>query len=291
MGDLGCRLARASAVAAFAAALVVLISTPRVAHLRSDAPAETAFMSARRVETNRAQAASAWVELPAISPWLVCAVVKAEDRGFFQHHGFDWRQMRKAALLLLSGSPRLGGSTITQQLARNLFLDSTRSFGRKLREASIASRLESELSKSRILALYLNVIEWGDAVWGARSAARDYFGKEPDQLDLFESTFLASLIAAPRAPLRGANADRSAQVQSRILVQLWRSGAFDRAALDRTRAYSQAVRAAIARGQSLPEALRSADQLVGARSGVAPPLGLVAEACGLERELAAEMRR
>ncbi len=115
-----------------------------------------------------------------ISPYLIQAVLIAEDDKFFEHEGFDWESMRKALDANIKKNRVLrGGSTITQQLAKNLFLSSEQSLWRKLREAAIAWKLESALSKKRILELYLNVIDWGDGIYGAEAAARSYFPARP----------------------------------------------------------------------------------------------------------------
>lgn len=120
-----------------------------------------------------------------------------------------------------------GGSTITQQLARNLFLSTERSVDRKLKELFLARRLESTLSKERILELYLNVIELGENVWGISHATEHYFGKTPRELGVFESVFLSSLPPAPRQDLVGGNLQRSLMVQKRVLQNLFQTGRVD----------------------------------------------------------------
>ena len=122
----------------------------------------------------------------------------AEDDKFFEHEGFDWESMRKALEANISKKRVLrGGSTITQQLAKNLFLSSEQSIWRKLREAAIAWKLESELSKKRILELYLNVIEWGTGIYGAEAAAQVYFHCPAAALSLSQAIRLASILPNP----------------------------------------------------------------------------------------------
>ena len=117
-----------------------------------------------------------WAPYRRISQNLKRAVLVAEDDAFFEHEGVDLEQLRKSIELdIKQGKAVRGGSTVTQQLAKNLYLSPTRDPLRKLRELIIARRLETALSKARIFELYLNLIEWGDGVWGAEAAARTYF--------------------------------------------------------------------------------------------------------------------
>ena len=250
-------------VAGYVVALVVM--TPDVDYLRTTNPAQTSYMRLR------GEPRADPVELTEISPYLVCAVVKAEDRGFFRHDGFEWGQVRKAVSGYLVGYSRIGGSTITQQLARNLFLGPERSIHRKLREGLIARRLERALDKRRILELYLNAVEWGDGVWGAKQAARAYFGKHPSELGPLEATVLASLLPAPRAALQGTNLARARRVQRRVLHELLASGLIDRETFEAGRSWSP--------GQPMPATRRRLE------------LGAVlASGCGLADEPAVTAR-
>ena len=216
LGSLACAGVYAAALAA---------STPSVAWLSFANPEQTRYMEQTAARSSTPRAATIhWVPLDSISVLLSCAVVKAEDRRFFVHPGVDWPQVGRGLRRSFQGEGVMGGSSITQQLARNLFLSPERTLTRKLREVLIARKLESTLTKPRILEVYLNVIEWGDSEWGAESASRRYFGKPAGHLDAFEATFLAGLVAAPRAEVRGRNADRVRRVQSRTLVQLYGSG-------------------------------------------------------------------
>ena len=120
------------------------------------------------------------------------------DSGFYIHSGFDTREMKEAFKRNWEeGRTVRGASTITQQLAKNLFLSSERSYPRKLREAVLTYRLEKALSKERILEIYLNVIEWGDGIYGAEAASRDVFGKSASNLSAVEAATLAAMIPSP----------------------------------------------------------------------------------------------
>jgi monofunctional biosynthetic peptidoglycan transglycosylase len=139
-----------------------------------------------------------WTPLGAISPTLVLCVVRSEDAKFFQHQGFDWDQMQDAFERNVDeGEYQRGGSTITQQLAKNLFLWRAKSLARKTLEAYVTWRLEHTLPKKRILELYLNVAEWGPGIYGIGEASRQYFNKTPAGLTLGESALLAVTLPNP----------------------------------------------------------------------------------------------
>jgi monofunctional glycosyltransferase len=139
-----------------------------------------------------------WTPLGAVSAPLVLCVVRAEDAKFYQHDGFDWDQMEDAfETNLEEGKYRRGGSTITMQLARNLFLWRTKSLPRKALEVYLTWRLEHTLTKRRILELYLNAVEWGPGVYGIGEASRYYFSKPPSALTLGESALLAVTLPSP----------------------------------------------------------------------------------------------
>ena len=197
------------------AALVFLwlVTLPNVASLRSTNPTSTALIEAREAEAKARGSAIGrhwiWVPLSRISPHLRHAVVAAEDASFFAHEGFDWEGMKDAALYDLGkGELKRGGSTITQQLAKNLYLSAERSMFRKAHEAMIARSLEHQLSKERILELYLNVAEWGTGVYGAEAASRHHFKKPARDLTEDEAAWLAAILPAPRRydPLRRTKA-------------------------------------------------------------------------------------
>ena len=140
-----------------------------------------------------------WVPYSRISQNLKRAVLVAEDDAFWQHEGIDLEQLKISIQSDIEGGKAVrGGSTITQQLAKNLYLSPSRDPLRKLRELIIARRLEAALSKGRIFEIYLNVIEWGDGIWGAEAAARSYFGTSAALLGPDQAALLAGAIINPR---------------------------------------------------------------------------------------------
>ncbi|HUB19700.1 MAG TPA: monofunctional biosynthetic peptidoglycan transglycosylase [Acidobacteriaceae bacterium] len=139
-----------------------------------------------------------FVPLREISPDLQHAVIAAEDARFYQHHGFDWHAMEIAAEGDMEGGRLRGGSTITQQLVKNLFFGTGRSVLRKGAEASLVPVAEFVLGKQRILELYLNVIEWGPGVYGAESACRYYYGTSARKIGREDAARLAAILPAPR---------------------------------------------------------------------------------------------
>lgn len=171
--------------------------TPDVSWLLSTNPEETAFMKFRKERGGKIR--RTWVELSRISPYLVESVIMAEDRNFLTHHGFYWEEMWNSTLKNIRNRRiTRGGSSITQQLAKNVFLYPERSFRRKFRETLIALRLERDIPKARILEIYLNVIEWGEGIFGAEEASRHYFGKPASLLSLSEAICLAACVPNPR---------------------------------------------------------------------------------------------
>jgi len=182
-----------------------MITMPDVSALIRNNPPSTALIQAWRQEHARSKTAWTWVPLSKISPHLQRAVIVAEDATFFQHEGFDWDGIRYAAVKdLEAGAFKKGGSTITQQLAKNLYLSTDKTVLRKAKEAVITRELEHRLSKKRILELYLNVAEWGRGVFGAEAAARHHFSKSAADLTSEEAALLAAILPAPRHydPLR-----------------------------------------------------------------------------------------
>lgn len=140
-----------------------------------------------------------FVPLREISPNLQHAVIAAEDARFYEHHGFDWHAMQLAADEDMEGGKRLrGGSTITQQLVKNLFFGTERSLVRKGAEASLVPVAEFVLGKQRILELYLNVVEWGPGIYGAEAACRAWDKTDARRIDRDEAARLAAILPAPR---------------------------------------------------------------------------------------------
>jgi monofunctional biosynthetic peptidoglycan transglycosylase len=140
-----------------------------------------------------------WAPLKRISPLLQKAVIISEDDAFYQHDGINFEMMKEAFRVNLEkGRYVRGASTLTMQLARNAFLHKRKTLLRKIRELILARRLEKNLSKSRILELYLNIVEWGDGIYGAEAASRYYFGKSAADLNLAEATLLAGMLPNPK---------------------------------------------------------------------------------------------
>jgi len=172
-------------------------------------PGQTAFMQ-RELERMERQSSSAppprpqqllkvWVDYAHISANLKRAVVSSEDQRFVSHEGVDWEAMRKAYTdNLRRGRAARGGSTISQQLAKNLFLSAHRSYLRKAQELLITLMIEALWDKRRILEVYLNVVEWGDGVFGAEAAARHYFGTSALYLEADQAARMAAMLPSPR---------------------------------------------------------------------------------------------
>ena len=166
-------------------------------------PGTTSFQSRRlddmRERDPKAELRRQWVPYEKISVHLKRAVVAAEDDKFIDHEGFDWEGIQKAMEKnRRKGKAVAGGSTISQQLAKNLLLSPTRSFVRKGEEAIITLLLELLWDKRRILEVYLNVVEWGDGIFGAEAAARAYFGVPASRLTAAQAARLAVMLPAPR---------------------------------------------------------------------------------------------
>ncbi len=138
-----------------------------------------------------------FVPLQEISPELQHAVIAAEDARFYQHHGFDWHAIQIAAEDDLEGGRTRGGSTLTQQLVKNIFFGTSRSFLRKGAEATLVPVAEFALGKQRILELYLNVVEWGPGVYGAEAASRYYYRTSARSLDRQQASRLAAILPSP----------------------------------------------------------------------------------------------
>jgi monofunctional glycosyltransferase len=187
----------------FALLAYAYLTLPDVRALKTSNPTTTAFMQLRereaRAKGRAPRRVQRWVSYGRISPHLKRAVLVAEDDAFWQHEGVDFEQLQESLETdWARGRFSRGGSTITQQLAKNLYLSPSKNPLRKLREWVIARRLEAELKKARILELYLNVIEWGDGIYGVESASRAYFSKSAADLGPSEAALLAAAIVNPR---------------------------------------------------------------------------------------------
>jgi monofunctional biosynthetic peptidoglycan transglycosylase len=178
-------------------------------------------LAAMRAVDPDAELRHAWVPYDRISVHLKRAVVAAEDARFAEHEGFDWEGIQKAMEKnQRRGKTVSGGSTISQQLAKNLFLSGERSVLRKAQEAVITLMLEAVLDKRRILELYLNVAEWGEGVFGAEAAARHHFGVSAAQLGPAQSARLAAMLPRPRFYDRNPGSAYLAAYAQRILARM-----------------------------------------------------------------------
>jgi monofunctional biosynthetic peptidoglycan transglycosylase len=197
---------------------------PRVTLLARENPATTAMMELRdteaRAKGRRPRRIQTWMPLNTISPNLKNAVLIAEDAAFFQHEGLDYNEIREAIKI---NTEKLefarGASTITQQLAKNLYLSPSKNPLRKLKELTITFALERHLTKRRIFEIYLNVIEWGDGIYGAEAAARNYYGKSCASLTEEEAAALAAVIINPR---RYSPVEQSKRIHNRVALILAR---------------------------------------------------------------------
>ncbi|MFW6067454.1 MAG: transglycosylase domain-containing protein [Myxococcota bacterium] len=179
-----------------------------------------------------------WEPIRSVSPFLVHAVLAHEDAGFFRHHGFaPWAIETALARNLKAGRYVVGASTVTMQLAKNLFLRREKTLARKVQEVLLTWWLESALDKGDILELYLNVIEYGPGIYGIRNAAWHYFGRQPSDLTVAESAFLATILPNPKvygeeAHRRGALGPSAANRTRRLLRHMHAKGRIDEAALE-----------------------------------------------------------
>lgn len=199
-----------------------IVTFPSISKLKTENPSTSSMIEFRlseaRQEGREPRKYMVWQPISQISPNLQRAVLAGEDARFFEHNGFDWDAIEKAwdeavkegekeakeegdydpnDWIPPMPSFKRGASTVSQQLAKNLFLSEDRNFLRKGREAVYTYFLEKELSKKRILELYLNVIEWGDGIYGAEAASRVYFNKSASQLSPQEAAYLSAMIPSP----------------------------------------------------------------------------------------------
>ena len=199
-----------------------LITFPNISKLKNENPTTSSMIEFRlseaKADGKEPRKFMIWMPMEQISPNLQRAVLAGEDSRFFQHNGFDWDAIQAAwdeavkegekeakeegeydpnDWIPPMPSFKRGASTVTQQLSKNLFLSEDRNFLRKGREAAYTYFLEKELSKKRILEIYLNIIEWGDGIYGAEAAARTYFKKSASDLTKDEAAFLSAMIPSP----------------------------------------------------------------------------------------------
>lgn len=211
-----------TAAAGFLFLLVFWFTLPSPAEFLSQNPESTGIL---RFREEQAQAEGKtlprewqWVPLKKISKNLIRAVLTTEDDKFYEHHGFDWEALKGALQANLQKNKILrGGSTISQQTAKNLYLNPSQSLWRKVREAAITWKMERALPKDRILEIYLNIIEWGDGIYGIEAASRHYFHKPASALSVPESIRLSSVIANPHRFDPLSNTDRRMQ-RKRLVI-------------------------------------------------------------------------
>jgi monofunctional biosynthetic peptidoglycan transglycosylase len=220
-----------------------LIMLARVARLRSENPATTSLINARATEMRargeEPRRNQIWLPLDRISSNLQRAVLAGEDTNFVTHNGFDYQALQNAwdeAQLAAAKEAKAegetesdwlpylpdfkrGASTITQQLAKNLYLSTDKTFIRKGQEAIITIFLERLLTKRRILEIYLNVIEWGDGIYGAEAAARHYLRKSAASLSAGEAAFLSAMIPNPRTVFNPKVNPRRVSRRQRIILR------------------------------------------------------------------------
>ena len=197
---------------------------PDVAKLQKVNPKKTAFMEYREKEWQqqgkKKKIIQRWIPLSQISPYVIKAVLIAEDDKFWSHEGFDFEAMQKALEKDLKQKKfRVGGSTISQQLAKNLFLSPSKNPIRKLKEAILTWRLEQNLSKKRIIEIYLNVAEWGDGLFGIEAASQHYYSKPASALSAMEAAKLATVLPNPRR-YSPTGSGRYVEYRSELIYQI-----------------------------------------------------------------------
>jgi monofunctional glycosyltransferase len=212
----------------FASLAWLYLTLPDVRVLATTNPDTTAFIEIRRDQAHDAGRSFTlrrrWVPYNRISNHLKRAVIVAEDSAFFEHEGLDYQQIRESIEdSLEDGGAIRGASTITQQLAKNLYLSESRNPTRKLKELILTRRLETALSKRRIFEIYLNSIEWGDGIFGCEAAARAYFGKSAADLGPSEAALMAGAIINPRVHSPAKPTRRLLRRQQIILGRMGRT--------------------------------------------------------------------
>ena len=174
---------------------------PNISSLKNNNPIPTAFMEYRQEqwesENTDKEITQKWVKMSRISPNVIKAVLIGEDDGFWKHDGFDVKGMENAIERSIKKKTLAGGSTISQQLSKNLYLSPSKNPVRKIKEAILTWRIEKTLSKRRILEIYLNVAEWGDGIFGIEAAARHYYHKSAKNLTAREASRLVAVLPNP----------------------------------------------------------------------------------------------
>lgn len=196
-----------------------------VLYWKHNNPTSSAFMQSQlkilRQDNPVAILRHTWAPYRKISYEMKRAIVVAEDSKFLEHNGFDYESIRNALKRNLSqGEITVGGSTISQQLAKNLFLSERKSIWRKLQEAMITVMLETVMSKQRILEIYLNMIEWGNGVFGVEAASQHYFGQSASSLTKHQATYLAAMVTNPRFYDKNRNSQHLMKKRNVLLNRL-----------------------------------------------------------------------
>ena len=180
-------------IAIISALSILLFTTPKIDNLTIKNPDETAFMKGCNANLKYN-----FVPIENISPIMQRAAMVAEDSRFYEHNGIDFEALKEALIKDIKRKEfAFGASTITMQLARNLYLEPSKTIFRKARELMIATKLEKTLSKQRILELYLNVVQFGKCIYGVEAASKHYFNKPASALDAHEAAFLAAILPRP----------------------------------------------------------------------------------------------
>ena len=232
--------------------LYEVVTFPSISRLRTEDPTTTSMIENRiseaATEGREPRKYMIWMPIEQISPNLQRAVLAGEDSRFFVHKGFDWEAIQKTWDEAVKEGEKeakeegdydpndwippmptfkRGASTVTQQLAKNLYLSEDRNFLRKGREALYTYFLEKDLSKKRILELYLNVIEWGDGVYGAEAASRVYFKKSASNLTREEAAYLAAMIPSPLNVFNPAKNPKRVKRRQRVILKYMNSMKLD----------------------------------------------------------------
>jgi monofunctional glycosyltransferase len=266
--------------------LTWIIHAPRLEALATEAPGETSYMR-RAARDGHPPRDREWTVLADIAPVAACAVIESEDAEFFNIGTLNYQIQRQVIERMLHGDFSGGGSGFAQQLARNLFLGPQRTVRRKVREYLLAWQLSHGLTKDRQLELYLNLVEWGDGVWGIGAASRHYFGVAPSELKPTQAVVLATMLPAPRRGLAFAVSGRASTKQLAVLRRLSGTGLIDDLTRESTADRLSLWRAALANGHPPAEAKESADRVMGpeppARALIATDRRPLGEACQARR--------
>ncbi len=210
--------------AAIALDIAYCVFSPDISRLKKENPQKSSFMKYREKEWQekgrKIAIKQAWMPLSQVSSFLIKAVLIAEDDKFWKHEGFDFEAIQKAIERDIKEKKlKFGGSTISQQLAKNLYLTPSKNPIRKFKEAILTWRIENNLTKKRILEIYLNIAEWGDGIFGIEAASRHYYGKSPSELTAEEAARLASVLPNPRK-YNPTSTSRYVEKRSRLIYNI-----------------------------------------------------------------------